>query len=204
MQPMLMLTARMAGLFSLNGRLLGALQPGEPLYAPVAPRGVVYLMFCPFGASVPPVTGRVTLSRGRVLPDSLTDGLYAVLWPSGVVEIECCPIPGEDEADSDPAASQAPWTPVQMALSAMECVLSGTDFDDARLLLAADCQPERLHALLDGFAACVPMKFDPDGNAIGLVRVLTPRCAEIVRMPYEVQRLGENTLRIRPLLQVDA
>ena len=78
------------GLICVNGRLVG--ETGEtPLAVPVSPRGAVYLEHRPMARGCLPLAGRVTFSGGRALPESITQGLWALCWPSGVVEVEMKP-----------------------------------------------------------------------------------------------------------------
>ena len=50
MQPMLFVTSAIRGLFYLNGRLIGDMEPDRPLCLPAAPGGALYVEFRPLEA----------------------------------------------------------------------------------------------------------------------------------------------------------
>lgn len=97
MQPTLVITAPVPGLIHINGRLAGETAADSPLFAPVAPCGPVYLEFAPLESGYLPMARRIVLSGGAPMPESVTDGLFAILWPQSVSELELAPESVEEE-----------------------------------------------------------------------------------------------------------
>lgn len=227
MQPMLILSAETSGLAYLNGRLLGELGGEDVLSVPVSPRGAVYLEFHPMRRGFLPLCGRLTFAGGRVLAESVGEGMSALLWPSGASEIELTPEPlvapqtaaeaecpdgafrwleplgdtvghallhafssadaknpRESEVVWENGAPRWPQTPESTALAAAEALGLGL-IDEARgymtpAALARDCL-----SMLMGFDGCLKMNYcAKDQGAIGMIRLLTPRCARVVPADY--------------------
>lgn len=234
MQPMLILSAGAPGLAYVNGRVLGALEAGEILSLPVSPRGAVYLELHPTVRGYLPFCGRLTLSSGRVLPESVGEGMRALLWPCGVAEIELAPErvsgPEKDEAadDSDAVrlsdgvlcrmeplgdtvghaflhgappshgteivwengAPHWPQTPEDTALAAAEAVALGL-WDEARGYMTPGALARDCLSQLSGYDGCLKMKYcAPESSAVGLVRVLGARCAQVVRADFRASAMG--------------
>lgn len=102
MQPVLIITSAVPGLIAIGGRPAGEAAAGE-IVVPVAPRGAVYIEHRPMVNGYLPLTRRLTLSGGQIMPESVADlpGLSVVLWPNSVAELGLSP-----EAIA-PAATQA-------------------------------------------------------------------------------------------------
>ena len=90
MQPTIICTAATAGMIYLNGRFAGETAPEQPLFAPVAPWGAVYLEYRPLSGEGGGVARRLVFSGGAPLAESLAggEGLSCVVWPGGAVEAE--------------------------------------------------------------------------------------------------------------------
>lgn len=91
MQPTLIITAPVEGMVSINGRFIGEVRADLPLMVPVAPFGAVYLEFRPLAPGFLPMARRVVMSGGTPMAQGLADGLFAVLWPGNISEIELSP-----------------------------------------------------------------------------------------------------------------
>lgn len=93
MQPMLVMRASHAGILYLNGHFSGELSADEPLIRPVAPRGALYLDYRPLTSARASVARKLVFSGGRPMAQSIeeAENLSAVLWPSGICEIEITP-----------------------------------------------------------------------------------------------------------------
>ena len=93
MQPVLLITSTVPGLLWVNGRPAGELNGDSPVVRPISPQGPVYLQHFPTQGGCLPLTRRLTFSAGKLLPASLdgAQGLWAVAWPGGAVEVELTP-----------------------------------------------------------------------------------------------------------------
>ena len=109
MQPVLLITSTVPGLLWVNGRPAGELDGDNPVTRPVSPQGPVYLQHFPTKAGYLPLTWRLTFSAGKLLPVSLdgAQGLCAVAWPGGAVEVEMTP-------QALAAAEAAPFSPLAL------------------------------------------------------------------------------------------
>lgn len=96
MQPTLVFSAPVDGLVYINGRLAGETRQDLPLMAPAAPFGPVFWEFRPFSLRHLPMAGKIVLSGGAPLGDSLTEGVFAICWPGSITEIELSPLPLPD------------------------------------------------------------------------------------------------------------
>ena len=96
MQPMIVVTSPVPGMLYINGRFAGEASRARPVIAPVSPWGALYLEFRPLESGTEALARKCVFSGGRLLAESLADapGLYCVLWPGGVAEIELSPEPG--------------------------------------------------------------------------------------------------------------
>lgn len=115
MQPVLLITSTVPGMLWVNGRMAGELDEGHSVAQPVSPQGPVYLQHFPARPGYLPLTRRFTLSGGRVLPASLAgaQGLWAVAWPGGALEIELTP-------EMLSPAAQAPFSPLNLPGAAQQ------------------------------------------------------------------------------------
>lgn len=89
MQPTIICTAPGAGVVYVNGRFAGEASRERPLFAPVSPCGAVYLEYRPLGLEGGLAT-KLVFSGGMPLEESLSDsdGVCAVAWPGGALEVE--------------------------------------------------------------------------------------------------------------------
>ena len=86
-QPVLFVVCEVEGLVYINGRLAGTTGPERPLAAPVSP-GSAYLEYKPLYPGFRAMARQVTAGEGQL---EAGEGLYALRWPSGVVEVEIVP-----------------------------------------------------------------------------------------------------------------
>lgn len=96
MQPTTVFTASAPGMIYLNGRFAGEVAPDRALMTPVAPYGALYVEYRPLVSGYSPLAFKCVFSGGSLLPDSIsdTDGVSAIQWPGGILEIEIrCPKP---------------------------------------------------------------------------------------------------------------
>lgn len=95
MQPMLFVTSAIRGLFYLNGRLIGDMEPDRPLCLPATPGGALYVEFRPLEAGYLSLARCLVLAGGSLVHGSLRGqmGICAVEWPGGLIEIELMPEP---------------------------------------------------------------------------------------------------------------
>lgn len=92
MQPTLAVTAPVPGILHINGRFLGELSADAPLLFPICAFGPLYLEYHPLESGHMSMARKLVFSGGRPLTESLeTDGLFAVLWPGNITEIELSP-----------------------------------------------------------------------------------------------------------------
>jgi len=110
MQPTLAVTAPAAGMLWLNGRFLGEADPETPLLTPVRPFGAVYLEYRPLTNTYHSFAGKLVLSGGKPMPDSLASSgeMFAVHWPCGVTETELSPERRPSEATEEFLIDQRP------------------------------------------------------------------------------------------------
>ncbi|MDR1263543.1 MAG: hypothetical protein LBK46_08660 [Oscillospiraceae bacterium] len=83
MHPMLQVLAP-PGLLYINGRFCGETDSGG---IPLTRDGVVYLEYKPLDAHTPGAALKLTMCGG-LLTDGMTDDIYAVQWPGGLLELE--------------------------------------------------------------------------------------------------------------------
>ena len=93
-QPVLYVVCEVEGLVYINGRLAGVAGPERPLTAPVSP-GRSYIQYEPLYPGYLGMARPVTVGEGRL---EAGDGLYALSWPSGLVEVEITPQRAEPSA----------------------------------------------------------------------------------------------------------
>jgi hypothetical protein len=86
-QPVLCIGCGIEGLVYINGRLAGETGPQTPLSVPVTPGGCVYLEYRPLLPGYLPLCRRLTLGGDM----EAGEGLYVLVWPSGVIEVEVSP-----------------------------------------------------------------------------------------------------------------
>jgi len=83
MHPVLMVQSP-PGLLYVNGRFCGE---AEGSCLPLARDGAAYVEYRPIGSTLEAVTLKLALKRG-VLDEGLPEGVYAVQWPNGLIEVE--------------------------------------------------------------------------------------------------------------------
>ena len=93
MQPTLIICSPHPGMIYINGSFAGEAGPDRPLARPVAGWGALYLEYRPLGGAQREMARRIVFSGGEPLPESIehAEGLSAVIWPGGAVEIEMTP-----------------------------------------------------------------------------------------------------------------
>lgn len=102
MQPTIICIAPTPGMIYLNGRFAGEAGPDRPLIAPVAPSGALYLEYRPLSGPSGGLARRCAFAGGAPVAESLedADGLCAVLWPGGALELELAPVERRTEVFS--------------------------------------------------------------------------------------------------------
>ena len=92
MQPILLLRAARPGAIYLGGRLAGEVDEGRQLALPVSAQGAQILEFRPYDDSMP-MARRLVFAGGKPVAEawSALQGVRAVAWPGGAVEIELEP-----------------------------------------------------------------------------------------------------------------
>lgn len=91
MQPILSITAPVAGMVCVNGRFAGEASAQEPLLLPVSAWGALYIEFQPLEEGWQGFARRLTISDGRIVAQGLARDVYVVEWPGAVSEVELAP-----------------------------------------------------------------------------------------------------------------
>ena len=80
MQPMLFVTSAIRGLFYLNGRLIGDMEPDRPLCLPATPGGALYVEFRPLEAGYLSLARCLVLAGGSLVHGSLRGQMASARW----------------------------------------------------------------------------------------------------------------------------
>lgn len=91
MQPVLLISAPVAGILYVNGRFVGEIESEKPMVLPVTAWGALYLEFRALEAGWQDLARRLTLSGGTVMSQGLARDLFVIAWPGGVTEVEMSP-----------------------------------------------------------------------------------------------------------------
>jgi hypothetical protein len=91
MQTVAAITAPVRGIVYINGRFAGECGPDSPLLMPVSPQCTLYGELRPLDPRYLPCACALKISGGQLAAESVEDGVYSVIWPGGVIEIEFAP-----------------------------------------------------------------------------------------------------------------
>lgn len=131
----LSITAPAPGMIYLNGRFAGEASDDAPLLLPVNGLGAMYLEYRPLREGWLPMARRIVLSHGR--PVALPEGIFAILWPSRLLELELAP------------SRCAPETAEELSLDGLDCRLrrgsrTRLEIRGAEYPLPDDAEPPQL------------------------------------------------------------
>ena len=169
----LLIESAVQGLLFVNGQFCGPMESGGQAF-PAGRNAEIYIQLFPFGEAVP-LTAAMELREGRIVRLEPQDGVFALCWPDGMIQLELrmrsqteAPVPQESAAGT--------------LLRYLLLRLAG-DPRAARMWMRP--QDEQNAPDLSGYSAAVPLRFAPlsapqrfDDRA-GLVRPVSPNIAVV-------------------------
>ena len=186
MQPYLSVIAGEPSLIYINGRLAGEADGENGLLLPVMPRGPVYVETRPFRSDALPQARKIVFSSGRVLPDSVGEGSFALEWPGGVTEYEILSDAG-GEAEEEPPL---PDGPEAVALACLFAYFAG-DLPAAEMfLLPGYARQHPLDGLFSGYAGACRLKYGGLSGDVGVLRLHSDRMAQVLPVHVAGEQAG--------------